>query len=334
MKALVVGLGSMGKRRVRNLIALGVKEIHGFDLRADRRQEAQEKYQVITHDNYENALQKSGADVVVISLPPDLHTRFALQAAAAGKSFFTEASLIDKEMLELKKLAAEKGVVAFPSCTMRFFPGPKAVHNIVHAGKIGRPLFWQYQSGQYLPDWHPWESIKDFYVGKRETGGCREIVPFELEWLIHTFGSITEVDGRAHKLTDMGVDIDDVYMLQVKHTDGVLGQLIIDVLSRVAVRVIRVTGTEGSLEWDATRQIVRVYSTATKKWEESSLQAGTIEKQYINPEEPYIEEMGHFLRCVKEKRPSFYSIDDDMRVLSVLYAGERSSVNAQRERPL
>jgi 3-hydroxyisobutyrate dehydrogenase-like beta-hydroxyacid dehydrogenase len=40
MKALVVGLGSMGKRRVLNLIALGVKEIHGFDLRADRRQEA------------------------------------------------------------------------------------------------------------------------------------------------------------------------------------------------------------------------------------------------------------------------------------------------------
>ena len=31
MKALVVGLGSMGKRRIRNLQALGLSDIGGFD---------------------------------------------------------------------------------------------------------------------------------------------------------------------------------------------------------------------------------------------------------------------------------------------------------------
>ena len=40
MKFLVVGLGSMGKRRVRNLIALGFKDsVSGFDIREDRREE-------------------------------------------------------------------------------------------------------------------------------------------------------------------------------------------------------------------------------------------------------------------------------------------------------
>lgn len=335
MKALVVGLGSMGKRRVRNLLALGLspESISGFDLRADRRAEAHDKYKIRTFENYAQALKESGAEAVIISLPPDLHTQIALEAVKAGKSTFTEASLIDRGMLELRELGKKNGVITFPSCTMRFFLGPKTVHQIVHSGRIGKPLFWQYQSGQYLPDWHPWESIKDFYVGKRETGGCREIVPFELEWLIHTFGQVAEVDGRNHKLTDMGVDIDDVYMLQVKHESGILGQLIVDVLSRVALRVFRVTGTEGSLEWDATRQLVRVYTVAKKEWEEISLNLGTVEKQYLNPEEPYIEEMGLFLRCVKEKREPEYSIPEDLKILATLYAGEKSSAQGQRTRP-
>ena len=40
MKFLIVGLGSMGKRRVRNLQRLGMTDITGFDPRADRRDEA------------------------------------------------------------------------------------------------------------------------------------------------------------------------------------------------------------------------------------------------------------------------------------------------------
>jgi|GEM_PF-5712643 len=44
---LVIGLGSMGKRRIRNLQFIGYKSIAGFDPREDRRAEANEKYQMI-----------------------------------------------------------------------------------------------------------------------------------------------------------------------------------------------------------------------------------------------------------------------------------------------
>lgn len=43
MNFLVVGLGSMGKRRIRNLQYLKAGEIIGFDLREDRCQEARKK---------------------------------------------------------------------------------------------------------------------------------------------------------------------------------------------------------------------------------------------------------------------------------------------------
>ena len=39
LKIIVVGLGSMGKRRIRNLLKLGYCDIIGFDPRDDRRKE-------------------------------------------------------------------------------------------------------------------------------------------------------------------------------------------------------------------------------------------------------------------------------------------------------
>lgn len=48
MRIPVIGLISMGKRRVRNLQFLHAGEIIGFDLRADRRAEAEVKYGIKT----------------------------------------------------------------------------------------------------------------------------------------------------------------------------------------------------------------------------------------------------------------------------------------------
>ena len=43
MKFLVIGLGSMGKRRIRNLKYLKYKEIIGYDIRRERREEVENK---------------------------------------------------------------------------------------------------------------------------------------------------------------------------------------------------------------------------------------------------------------------------------------------------
>ena len=56
MKFLVVGLGSMGKRRIRNLHTLNFSQIAGFDLRNDRVEEAVNKYQIIPFSDFNQAI--------------------------------------------------------------------------------------------------------------------------------------------------------------------------------------------------------------------------------------------------------------------------------------
>jgi predicted dehydrogenase len=321
MKALVAGLGSMGKRRVRNLQALGVEQVVGFDRRADRREEAGARYGIQLVESFDQGLAQK-PDVVLISLPPDLHVSFARRSVSAGIPFFSEASVVLDGMADLLADVRAAGVVAFPSCTMRYFPGPRTLKSICRDGRIGAPLAWQYQSGQYLPDWHPWESIQDFYVSNPPTGGCREIVPFELCWLTEVFGPVASLQCQKAKLTDLPAPIDDIYQLQVEHANGVLGQLTVDVISRVPVRLARILGTQGTVEWDGDRNLVRLFNAADGAWKEISFEEGTKEKGYINPEEPYIAEIADFLACVREGRQPVYSLAEDEKILNVLYAAD------------
>ena len=70
MSFLVVGLGSMGKRRIRNLQYLGYKKIVGFDLRQDRCEEVSGLYKIPVFSSFENAVERVKPDALIISVPP------------------------------------------------------------------------------------------------------------------------------------------------------------------------------------------------------------------------------------------------------------------------
>ncbi|HNI74740.1 MAG TPA: gfo/Idh/MocA family oxidoreductase, partial [Accumulibacter sp.] len=260
----------------------------------------------------------------------DQHLHYAQMAAENCKHMFIEASVLAEGLLELAADVEVKSLICFPSCTMRFFAGPRRIAALLAEGAIGKVLAWQYQSGQYLPDWHPWEPITDFYVSNPLTGGCREIVPFEMVWLEPLFGQVLNIDGRHAKLSDMPAAIDDIYMLQMCHEGGVLGQLIVDVLGRTAIRHLRVTGSEGTLEWNDGTKRIRIFRATTGQWQEENVGDGTIEAQYINPEEPYIEEIRTFLECVRTGTTPVYTLRDDVKILSLLYAAEAADATGKR----
>ncbi len=94
---LVIGLGSMGKRRVRNLQALGIKNIIGLDKRQDRREETEKNYQINTVGSYDEAIANYKFDAFVISLPPAIHHIYMKKAIELGIPAFIEASVVDTD---------------------------------------------------------------------------------------------------------------------------------------------------------------------------------------------------------------------------------------------
>lgn len=331
MKFLIVGLGSMGKRRIRNLQYLKAGEIIGYDPRTDRRQEAEERYGVQTFSDFDKAMS-TDPDALIISTPPDLHMQYARIAALNGKHFFTEASVVDDGMDEVIELSQGKSFVAAPSCTLRFHPLIQVIKDIVDSGEIGQILTFTYHAGQYLPDWHPWEDYRTFYVANRETGACREIVPFELLWLTWVLGPVQAVSCFKDKLTALDVDIDDLYQLLLRFERGTLGHLMVDVISRVPYRVCRFLSEEGVIEWTwwtwADKKL-RVFSARDKRWREYHEPEGPVEEGYIHAETMYIREMECFLKAIRRETTYSYTFAEDKQILEILYAAERSAAMGQ-----
>lgn len=317
----------MGKRRIRNLLFHGVKEenIFGYDPRTDRREEAKTKYKIKTCEKFKQAVQIN-PDAYIISTPPDKHYIYMLNAVKNKKHFFVEHPVTDKGYEQILK--SETGdFIAVPSCTLRFHSAIKTIKKILEQGRIGQALSFQYHLGQYLPSWHPWEDYRDVYFSKKYTGACREMFGFELVWLTFALnlGKVREIIGFTEKLSDLDMKADDRYSALLKFKNGVSGNITIDLISKKPFRTLRIIGSEGVLEWEWQENIIKVFESKNGKTEEIKLKKGKREKNYITTEDPFEEEIKHFLNAIGGKSVYPFTFEESLEHLKTLFALEQSA---------
>lgn len=318
MRFLIVGLGSMGKRRARNLLALGQTDIIGFDPRADRRQEVAQLYGIRVVDQFQEGMD-TDPDVLIICAPPDLHSEYALLAVRKGRHYFSEIGIPDDRLLMLEKECRERGVVGAPSCTMRYHPAIRKAKAVLDSGEIGAVLAFTHHFGEHLTRWHPWEDYRDFYVSRRHTGACREIVTFELIWLTWLCGDVEAISAFKGKICDLGTDIDDVYQVILKFRSGCLGHLQVDALQRAGYRQSRFVCEKGviSWDWDAHRLMVFGADGSWREYPDTHTQTSV--------EGFYIDEMAAFLKAVRGEQAWPFPLSQSRCVLDLLCAAERSA---------
>lgn len=330
---LVIGLGSMGKRRVRCLQALGVgsENIYGMDKREDRCVEAQEKYGInIVHS--EDEIDFSKTEAIIVSLPPDKHFEGVKIAFKYGKPVFVEASVVLEDVKRIKESNKDNIYVA-PSCTFIFHPVIKEIGKLVKAGKYGKICNFTYHSGQYLPDWHPWENVNDFYVSNRITGGAREIVPYELTWLVDVMGYPNEVKGYFRKTASIGCDIEDSYVCSLDYGD-MIGSLLVDVVGRNALRNLVINFENAQLQWRCDADLLEVYEAETGNWKVIEVGKDMIHEEGYSKninENMYIDEINAFLQGIQNRQMYPNTIDKDIKVLELLEQVENSDGGFDRK---
>lgn len=324
LRFLIIGLGSMGKRRIRNLLFNGEHNIIGYDILPERRIEAKVKYGIEVIDDLKKISEQS-FDAVIISTPPDRHGDYIRMALKNEKHFFVEHPVsVDgyKDIFKYKNLR----IIKAPSCTLRYYAPIKKIKNILDKGKIGKILAFQYHMGQYLPDWHPWEDYRKVYFSKKETSACREMFPFELIWLNWLFKSkITEISGYVSKISDLKMKADDIILSNLKYENGIYGNIIIDVISRKPFRTLRILGSTGVLEWERFDSIIKIFDAKSKKTQNIKVSKGHPEVGYLNEEEMYNDEIKAFLDAIKGKKGYPHTFIDNYQLLKTLYALEKSN---------
>jgi len=330
VKFLIIGLGSMGKRRVRNLQKLGYDDIIGYDTRKDRREETEKKYRIRTISDLSDGFAKK-PDLMIISTPPDLHLKYANMAIKKNINFFTEVNLLSQHVVKMKKKVHDKSLIALPSSTMRFHPMVMKLKKLIQSGTIGKVLVIHHHAGQLLSNWHPWEDYREFFVSKRKTGGSREIIPVELVWLTYLFSDVKSIIAKADKVSMLDADIDDVFHMILEFKNKILCSMAIDVISIPSFRETKIIGEKGTIKCNFNDGLLMINKGT--QWKEIKLKMGQAAKGYKRstpPDTLYENEIENVLAIVKGQKKSRYGFDDELKILRILDAAELSSKKGKK----
>lgn len=318
MKALIVGLGSMGKRRIRLLKGIDPTiEIIGVDTSEERRNQVEEMGHKTFADIEQAAQEKP--DVAFVCTAPLSHYAILKTLLSHKINSFTELNLVKDGYEELMALAKENGTVLFLSSTMLY--RGEINYILEHIKGCDKPLSYIYHIGQYLPDWHPWESYKNFFVGNKRTNGCREIFGIELPWIIEAFGRIKSVFSTADKMTGLDIDFPDRFFITLEHENGTKGVLAVDIVCPKAVRNLEIFGEGVHLFWEGNPKALYKFNTETKEKEFINTYASfEHDSRYSDNivENAYVDEMQNFINVVKGTEQAKYSFEKDLYTISIM----------------
>lgn len=318
MKIIVVGLGSMGRRRIRLLAGIDKNiEIYGVDLSDDRQKQAQKELSIPTFSSIKDAVQNFSPDTAFVCTSPISHGNIVLECLNNNLNVFTEINLLNDWYEEAQKIAQQKELKLFISSTFLY----RKEMQYLKENLKGEIVNYIYHSGQYLPDWHPWQSYKNFFVSNPKTNGCREIFAIELPWIINTFGEIKDFCVMKSKMSTLDIEYNDNYIVSILHKNGTKGVFCLDVVSRKAVRSLEIFNENKHIFWDGTPQGLKVYNTETKTEDFIQLYS-SIEKNnnYTKSiiENAYSDEIIDFISMCQNNTIPKYSFERDYEILNLI----------------
>lgn len=318
MKVIVIGLGSMGKRRIRLLKKRNdVDFIIGVDSYSARRDECENEYNIRTAESINEAINDNIVDCAFVCTSPLSHSAIITECLNDNLHVFTEINLVSDRYNENMSLAKQRNKKLFLSSTFLYREETKYICEKVKEQHCR--FNYIYHVGQYLPDWHPWENYEDFFVGDKKTNGCRELMAIELPWLIQTFGEISSVSSIHDKMTNLNLLYDDNYIINIEHANGNKGVLVIDVVSRLAVRNFELYSENFYLSWNGTPQGLMEFDLHTRRSKKIYLYDEVEHREgYASTiiENAYSHEINEFFEVINNNTNQIYGFEKDKVILN------------------
>lgn len=304
MNFLVVGCGSIGKRHLRNSLALAKSndnagKVFAYDSNPEVAAAVANELGVACLPNLDAAAEEKIAGAVV-AIPNSLHVPTARRLMEQGVSVMIEKPLSHTldGVDELIELGRKKKLVLLTGYNLRYHPNLLSAKQKLEEGLIGRVLSARVHFGYNLALWRPHVDYRKNYGAiKAQGGGVILDVIHEINVITWLFGDVAQVACMASKRTDLEIDTEDVASAVLRMKSGAIVQLYLDYADLAYDRGLRVVGDKGSLTWDMPSATLKTYDPVSKTWAE--------EKAQFDFNETYLGELKHFMDAIRgEVRPS------------------------------
>jgi predicted dehydrogenase len=335
LKVLVVGLGAIGQRHVRNLRTLLGNEVDILAYRVRRlprvvtpgleavpASSVESEYNIRPFARLEDALAERPS-MAFICNPTSLHVPVALTCARAGCDLFIEKP-VSNDLAGVPELMDEverHGRIAMVGYQLRFHPCLRALEELVAGRSLGPLLSVRAVVGEYLPGWHPYEDYRGLYAARAALGGGVILSQIhEFDYLYALFGLPRRLFAVGGHLSHLEIDVEDIASTLMEFSvDGRVLPVHLqqDYLQRPASRSCEVLASRG-------RAFMDLPSVSLTRCDGDGVVGESRTWDTWNRNDAYQDELRHFLDCVQTRRTPLVDLVGGMASLRMALAARES----------
>jgi UDP-2-acetamido-3-amino-2,3-dideoxy-glucuronate N-acetyltransferase len=313
-RVAVIGTGSWGKELVRTFAELGaLRAVCDSDA---ARLAVQPNGTVKHYGRVEDCLRDANVSAVAIATPAVSHFELVRSALQAGKDVFVEKplALTVRDGQELVRYATNSNRILMVGNVLRFHPAVGKLKDMIDAGDLGR-VEYIYSSRPSIDPLRAEENI------------LWSFAPHEISVILGLLGELpTAASCQGGDYVGRGVS--DVTISQFQFAGGVRAQVFVSRLRPFKEQRLVVVGSDKMAVFDESGPDRLVtYPRRDWKYPVPTAEEAPGEPVPINATEPMKVECQAFLTSLDTRRPPVSDGSEELRVLEVLDACERSLSN-------
>ena len=288
MNILIIGLGSIGQRHLRNIkLVLKHKSNQVYALRKKFKTPLLSKSNFPISANLKKKLnvklignlkeinkKKINIDVAFICSPTSHHITEAIWLIKNNIHCFVEKPLSHniKNISKLEKiLKKRKKIKTMMGYQLKFDPIINYLMDLQKIEKqIGKINFVTINHGENVKDFHPWEDYTKSYTSNKSLGGgvtLSQIHEFEYFQSIFLDYKIVKKKSLIAKVSNLNINVDDtsshIFLLS-KNKKKIICNINLNFYQRPKERVLRFVGEEGTLLADLIKRRISIFKSKKK----------------------------------------------------------------------
>ncbi len=239
MRVCFFGLGSIGKRHLRNLRTLADEmdipmEIHAF--RSGTTTESSSSAELASVVEVDETRLLSGRyDIAFVTNPTHLHFTTLERVLPLADHVYIEKPLFESTEKDFSILPWKRGHVYHIACPIRRHPAIDFLNK-----RERRPISVRVLCSSYLPDWRPGKDYRTIYSAMNGQGGgvWRDLI-HEWDYVRRLWGDPRRVASMRGRNSSLEIDSDDVAVYLADFGDFLL-EMHLDYFGRTPRRSIEV----------------------------------------------------------------------------------------------
>lgn len=325
-----IGLGYWGENIFRNLLKIYKQEKLETLIIFDK---DQEKINLLL-DKYQNDIKEirlivaksleelNNSEAVFISTPSSTHYNLAKYFIMNKKHVFVEKPLClsSQEAIELKELSTQNKVILMAGHLLLYHPAVIKLKKIIKEGKIGK--------------------IHYIYSNRLNLGKLRTEENILWSFAPHDISVILFLlDSEPHTVNSFGAsyitpNIFDITLTTMEFDNNIKAHIYVSWLNPFKEHKLSVIGSEGMIVFDDLTKEKLFFYPHKIQWQEGKKPiAQKANHQIIQVEntEPLLNELSHFIDCIKNNKQPLTNADESIKVLKII---EKAEKNLQNKYPI